>query len=363
MIKNIQMFLLQLLAELTGQRVQLGFAGGVQSGFDRDGRVREGEILALFKKTAHDFGGVWHPTAVLDQGDGAVLEVAFRQMRDERVHEWEDFGIVRRGREHELTVLEGGFHRFGHVVTGKIEHFDVAAFGFQLLDKQLDGFLGMSVDGRVGDGDAGGFNAVGGPCVVEVQIVAEILREDGAMCRADDGDVQFRGFLEERLDLRTVFSDDADVITAGFARPAFRIFDVVRAELAEAVRGEEDFVLRVIGDDDFRPMDHGGGHEGERMLAEGERVAFGDDDAAVFIVCSEEVLHHRESLGGGDDGRRLVGVHEGGDVARVVRLHVVDDQIVGGFAAEHVFDVAEPFVAEADIDGVDDGGLAVNDGV
>ena len=99
------------------------------------------------------------------------------------------------------------------------------------------------------------------------------------------------------------------------------------------------------------------------MLAEGERVAFGDDDAAVFIVCSEEVLHHRESLGGGDDGRRLVGVHEGGDIARMVRLHVVDDQIVGGLAAEHVFDVAEPFVTEADIDRVNDGGLAVEDGV
>ena len=112
---------LQLLAEFTGQRVQLGFAGGVQSGFDRDGRVREGEILALFEEAAHDFGGVGHPAAVFNQGDGAVLEVAFRQMRDERVHEGEDFGVVRRGRKNELAILEGGFDRFGHVVAGEIE--------------------------------------------------------------------------------------------------------------------------------------------------------------------------------------------------------------------------------------------------
>ena len=81
-------------------------------------------------------------------------------MRDERMHEGEDFGVVRRGREHELAVLEGGFDGFGHVVAGEIEHLDVAAFGLQLFDQQLDGFLGMSVDGRVGDGDAGGFDAV-----------------------------------------------------------------------------------------------------------------------------------------------------------------------------------------------------------
>ena len=157
-------------------------------------------------------------------------------MRDERMHEGEDFGVVRRGREHELAVLEGGFDGFGHVVAGEIEHLDVAAFGFQLLDQQLDGFLGMSVDGRVGDGDAGGLDAVGGPCVVEVQIVAKILREDGAVRRADDGDVKLRGLLEERLDLRAVFADDADVVAAGFAGPAFGIFDVVGAEFAETVR-------------------------------------------------------------------------------------------------------------------------------
>ena len=120
-----QLLRLQLLAEFTGQCVQLGFAGGVQSGFDRDGRVREGEILALFEETAHDFGGVGHPAAVFDQGDGTVLEVAFRQMRDERVHEGEDFGVVRRGRENEFAVLEGGFDCFGHIVAGEIEHLHI----------------------------------------------------------------------------------------------------------------------------------------------------------------------------------------------------------------------------------------------
>ena len=133
--KSIQIFLLQLLAEFTGQCVQLGFAGGVQSGFDRDGRVREGKILALFEEAAHDFGGVGHPTAVFNQGDRAVLEVAFRQMRDERVHEGEDFRIVCRGREHKLAVLECGFDGFGHVIASKIEQLDVAAFGFQFLDQ------------------------------------------------------------------------------------------------------------------------------------------------------------------------------------------------------------------------------------
>ena len=116
-IKSIQMFLLQLLAEFAGQCVQLGFACIVQSGFDGDGGLCEGEVLALFEEAAHDFGGIGHPAAVFDQGDRTVLEVAFRQMCDERVHEGEDFRIVCRGCEHELAILECSFNGFSHIFT------------------------------------------------------------------------------------------------------------------------------------------------------------------------------------------------------------------------------------------------------
>ena len=47
----------------------------------------------------------------------------------------------------------------------------------------------------------------------------------------------------------------------------------------------------------------------------------------------------------------------------MVGLHVLDDEIVGLASREGLFEVVEPLVAEAGVDGVHDGGLAVEDGV
>ena len=86
-------------------------------------------------------------------------------------------------------------------------------------------------------------------------------------------DVESGGLLEERLRLRTILADDADVVTTGFAVPAFRVFDVVRAELAETVGGEKNLIRGIIGYHHFRPMHHRSGNERELVLAEVENIA------------------------------------------------------------------------------------------
>ena len=60
---------------------------------------------------------------------------------------------------------------------------------------------------------------VGRPQVVQADVLAEVFREDGAVQRADNGDVQPGGLFEQRLHLRAVLADDADVVAAGLAGP------------------------------------------------------------------------------------------------------------------------------------------------
>ena len=65
------------------------------------------------------------------------------------------------------------------------------------------------------------------------------------------------------------------------------------------------------------------------MLSELKRRTLAYNDLAFFERRPEKVLHHDESLVGRDDLRLRVSLHEVHDIGGVVRLHVLDDQIIG----------------------------------
>ena len=261
-------------------------------------------------------------------------------------------------------MAEGVLHRLRHVVAGEVGDGDLrATLRAEPLGEELDRGLRVAVDGGVGDEDALRLRLVLAPGVVEPEVVPEVLGEDGAVERADRPDLEPRGLLEHRLHLRAVLADDAEVVAAGLARPALGVLDVVGAELAEAVGGEEDLVRIVVGHEHLGPVDHRRRDEVQRVAAEGERGAVAHDGVAAVPVRAVEVLHHRERLGGGDDLRVGERLHERGDVGGVVGLHVLDDQVVRLARAEGLLDVVEPLVAEARVDGVHHGDAFVDDGV
>lgn len=88
-----------------------------------------------------------------------------------------------------------------------------------------------------------------------------------------------------------------------------------------------------------------------------------DDNLAVGIVRSEEVLHHCEGLCACDDAGLLVEIHEGRDICGVVGLHVLDDEIVRSLVSEDLVDVVKPLVCEMLIHGVEDRALRVENRV
>ena len=99
------------------------------------------------------------------------------------------------------------------------------------------------------------------------------------------------------------------------------------------------------------------------MHAQTELIALLDQQAAVGIVAAEEGLHHGKGLGGGNHHCFGVSVHEGGDVGRVVRLHVLHDQIVGRATIQRGRDVFKPLIGKMLVHGIHDGDFLVQDGI
>ena len=351
-----------VLAQLLGQSLHLGGAVLAEGGEQLHGGVGEGQVLAALEHLAHDLGSQRCPGAVLHQGHGAVLEVPLGQVMDILLHEGEDVGIIGGGGQHQLAVTEGILHSLCHVAAGQVvDNHLGAALGLELLCQQLHSGLGVAIDRGVSDDDALALHPVGRPDIIQVQVVAQVLREHGTMQGADGGDVQTRSLLQQSLHLGAILAHDADVVAAGFVVPL--LLHIQCAELAEAVSGEEDLVAGIVSDDDFRPVDHGSGDEGQGVLAQHQGVALAHHQAAVGIIIAEELAHHAEGLGRGDHGGLRIDFQEIGNVGGVVRLHVLHHQIVRLAALEDGFDVVQPLVGEVAVHGVHDGHLFVQNDI
>ena len=179
------------------------------------------------------------------------------------------------------------------------------------------------------------------------------------MQRADRLDLEAGRLLQNCLYLCTVFSDDTDIVAAGFTCPVF--FDIESSELTESVRTEKHFIESIVCHDNFRPVHHRCPDKLQDMLAERKLVALTDDDAAVFEFRSEEILHHGEGfLGRYDLGIRIV-LHEVHDIGGVVRLHVLDHEVIRSLAFKCFFQIIEPLMREILIDRIHDRDLIIRD--
>ena len=174
---------------------------------------------------------------------------------------------------------------------------------------------------------------------------------------ADDGNVQSGSLLQQCLHLGAVLAYDADVVPAGLVCPV--LGNIQRAEFAEAVGGEEHPVAGVVGHDDFRPVNHGCGHEGQGVLAQSQGIALTDHNPVTLKIVAEELLHHGEGLGGGNHRGLGIDLQEVRNVGRMIRLHVLNDQIVGLPAVQDGLQIVQPLVREIPIHGVHNGHLLI----
>ena len=277
------------------------------------------------------------------------------------MHERENAVVVGRCRKDQSVIAESVLDGLGHVISRQIADSDLDALGAQHLSQLLDSRLCVAVDGCVCDADAGLLRCIGGPLVIQVDIVAEVLAQHGTVQRADDLNVEALRRLEDLLCLKAVFSYDAKIVSARFAGPSFGIFHVVGTELAEAVRGEEDLVRAVICEHDLRPVDHGSKHKFQDMLAKAQLLAVPHDLLLHGVILSVELLHEGKSLGVSDHGRVGIDLEEALNISGVVGLHVLHYQIIRLSVAQNRRQVGKPLLAEVLIDRIHDDDLFVHD--
>ena len=181
------------------------------------------------------------------------------------------------------------------------------------------------------------------------------------MQRADDLNIKRCGLFQQILHLHTVLADDAEIISASLASPV--LINVQRAEFAEAVCREKRLVLSVIGNHYLGPVHHRRENECQLVRAERKALAVLYYYAAVGVISAKKVLYHCESLGVANYLRFGVLFGEFRDVCRMVRLHVLNYEIIRLSAAQRLLEVREPLFAEMRIYRIHNGGLFVEDNI
>ena len=187
----------------------------------------------------------------------------------------------------------------------------------------------------------------------------KVFLENRTVERTDDFNVKLRRFFEQRLSLRAEFADYADVVSPCLAVPV--LLGVKRAEFAESVCGKKHLVLAVIACHNLRPMNHRSKDKGQRMGAEGERFAVLNGNLFVFERERKIIFHHCKGLCVGNDFCVRKSFNKFFNACRMIRLHMVNDKIVGSFSSRCGLDVLNPFIAESAVNAVRNGNFFVKD--
>ena len=173
-------------------------------------------------------------------------------------------------------------------------------------------------------------------------------------------------FFEQCLHLRAVLAHDVGEVPARVIQPfGFKVYLVgeqiaaERTERAERVRRKQHAVSGVERDHRLGPMHHRSHYERERMAAGIERVALLYYHRAGGRVECEELVHHGQRLFVADQLYLGPARDYARYLAAVIRLHVVDYQVIERTAVQRVLDVFKEQIAYGVIDGVQQHGLFI----
>ena len=80
----------------------------------------------------------------------------------------------------------------------------------------------------------------------------------------------------------------------------------------------------------------------EHVLTQRQRISLSHNDPSVGIIRAEESLHHRKSLGGRNNGSIGINFQELCHVGGMIRLHMLDNQIIRGSAFQSLGNIIQP---------------------
>ena len=108
-------------------------------------------------------------------------------------------------------------------------------------------------------------------------------------------------------------------------------------------------------------MYHGGVDKVQHMLPKGKRSAVFRQQLAVLNVHIKEIVHHGKGLLCGNNHCLRIGVDKILNVGRVVRLHVLYDQVVRLPSLQDICNVVQPLMGKVNINRVHDSHFLIQD--
>ena len=284
------------------------------------------------------------------------------QSGDKVIHERIDARIVSGGCKDQFGITESVAESLGHIVSCKvIDENPRTSFGFEFFCKEIYSVSGVTIYGSIGDHDSVCLRCVGGPGVIESDIMAKIFSEYRTMKRTDLLDIKCCSNFEKRLNLFSVFSYDTDEVTSCFVIPW--LLYIERTEFAETVCGKQNFFCAVISHHNFRPVYHRSKDKSKLMESKRKCTAVFYFDLASLEVEIKEVLDHVECFFVGNNCGVRINFEEVCHVCCMVRFHMLNDQVIRSASVEDLLDIVEPFMCEVGIYGIHNRDLVIQDHV
>ena len=284
---------------------------------------------------------------------------------DELIHRRKEFGVIGGAAQDEPPIAPSIANEIGDVRTRDVVDTDALdiLFGQPACDR-LHHALGVAVHRAIDDRDTAlGF--VPTPTRIAFDDAGRILAPDGPVRGRDDPDVDAGEFRNSALDHGAVFPDDIGEVAQDLV---FEISDVnfivedtavERAEAAEGIAGEEDAIGRIIGHHRLGPMHHGREMKTQLMLAQIERIAIVDD--VNILRDAVEFFEKTDGLLVADDREVRKVIEQQAHRTGVIRLHVVDDEIVDRTLSQRLQDLHAKVIEGGVLDRIDERDLVVAD--
>ena len=273
----------------------------------------------------------------------------------ECVHRRKQVGIVGAGAQDHLAVAERILDSLCHIVA-----CEVGKGYFHSLLAQFVGYIfgslqGIAVYRSRNDKHALGLHAIRAPYSIQAQRLRHLLTlQHRTVQRSDSADTERSHLLKHSLYLHAVLAYYIEVVSPCLACPVVGI-GIIYAELAERVGGEQHFLLRAITHQHLGPVHHRRSDELQRQAAQVEHVAL-LYYAYITILHAKLAKHVLGNLRA-YDLHAGIGLHETFDRSRVIRLHVMDYQIIGLTAEQGFLRLVQPLVGTTFVNRIQNGYL------
>ena len=99
------------------------------------------------------------------------------------------------------------------------------------------------------------------------------------------------------------------------------------------------------------------------MLSQGQRLTVTDNFCVFGQILSEEIVHHSKSFGVGNQGGFGINTQELFDIGRVIRFHMLNDQIIGFSCTKAMRDIVQPLMRKTAIHRVQNGNFLIHQDV